>query len=159
MSDFAADVDAMFDRAETRLDQIARFFVIEVAETAMRKTPGPDGAGYEGQWPLTAYEAVGRLRDGWGWTTAPIGFSSKGLDSLAHRGDYPLYGEAALLRIKAALNVRMPARGYLENVIAYGHEIKFSLGNLHDIPKRPFDIWTADQANACFNRALSRSEA
>lgn len=158
MTDFAQDVDAMFDRAETRLYTIARYYVLEVADLAIRQTPGPDADGFVGQWPLTLYEATGRLRDGWTWTRTPIGFSSRGMDEVAERGDYPLYGEGAMLRMQAALPAKPGGVSYLENQIGYGYEIVHGLNRHHDIGIRPFPTDAAALAlsDSTLQRAMSR---
>lgn len=157
MSSFDQDVDAMFDRAETRLYDIARYYILEIADILLRKTPGPDGAGFEGQWPLTTYDATGRLRDGWTWTRTPIGESSRGVGETAERGEYPLYGEGAVLRMQAALPAKPGGVSTLENQIGYGVDVLRGLRNHRKIGARDFIGPALKSQDAALQRATQRS--
>lgn len=149
--------EAQFDRARQALWLIGRNFIICMADEAIHRTPGPNLPGYEGQYPGTSYIAIGRLRDGWNWTTHPIRSTQRSAAELDGHEVYPPDGSRALARIRAELPEQPPALSYLENDVPYGNDIVLGIGHHRHIRARNFPEAARKRQGDVFTQAMAHS--
>lgn len=155
MSDFARKNEAMFREARAKLRDLGRWFIVEIADFAVERTPG-----FGNQYDGTNYIPTGRLRGGWDHTRRPIGQTSKGYDVDRHEdGPFSDYGAETVARITQQVFAdRGGGISYLENDVAYAWDIVSGSGNHAHIGHRNFpeDAATATAQVAAYRRALAR---
>jgi len=144
LAGYIRKVDVMFDRAEARLENIAKTWMVYVVEDLLESTYGPGN-----QYDQTQYIATGRLRAGWQY-----GMAAPATASRMTGGPYDETGEETAARIATQIRqAPLPATAVVYNEVGYAILIHYGLEGHEHIGPRPWVDEVAKRSQDHFERA------
>jgi hypothetical protein len=147
-SAYVQQVKAMFDKAERQVQNIAREWIVEMAQDLSYNTPGP-GLQYD----KTLYIATGRLRGGWNYATHPAPATVGRFEG----GPYDETGDETVAAIRRAVYaLDLPPSPTLWNDVAYGFDVHYGQGNHEHIGPRPWVYDASKRSQQNFEAARRR---